>query len=153
LAGLVCPALWKTSASDSKIEARAVELPVGAKRKFYNWDDIEKQVIASIESGDAKPPHTMAREMGLCEKQFCLKLGKTVYRLRLAAVSKRLMQRDQEYEDIKVRLAEKIKFAKQNRQLTSRTAMSKKLAIGINNQSFHKAYDDLKHLLVKRPHR
>lgn len=43
-----------------KIEAGAVDLPAGAKRKFYDWDDIEKQVIASIESGEAKPPHTMA---------------------------------------------------------------------------------------------
>ena len=114
---------------------------------------IENQVIASIESGDAKPPHTMAREMGLCEKQFCLKLGKTIHRLGLAAISKKLMDRDQEYEDFKVRLAEKIKFARQNRKLASRTAMSKSLGIEINNKIFHKACDDLSHLLVKKPHR
>lgn len=153
LAGLICPALWRTSASGTKIEAGVINLPAGTKRKFYDWDGIEKQVIASIESGEAKPPHTMAREMGLCEKQFCLKLGKTIYRLRLAAASKKLMERDLEYAVIKARLIEKIKFARQNRQLTSRTAMSKKLGIGINNQTFHKAYDDLKPLLVKRPHR
>ncbi|MDW5442356.1 hypothetical protein [Polaromonas sp. SM01] len=139
--------------SGSKIQAGTVSLPAGVRRKFYDWDDIEKQVIAAIESGDAKPPHTLAREMGLCEKQFCLKLGKTIYRLRLAAASRKLMERDREYSDIKVRLAEKIKFAKQNRQLTSRAAMSKSLGIGINNQTFHKAYDDLKPLLVKSPHR
>lgn len=95
----------------------------------------------------------MAREMGLCEKQFCLTLGRTIYLLRLAVANKKLMERDLEYADIKVRLIEKIKFARQNRQLTSRTAMSKKLGIGINNQTFHKAYDDLRPLLAKRPRR
>ena len=153
LVGLICPALWRTTASGSKIEGKTSELPVGNKRKFYDWDEIEKRVIASIESGDAKPPHTMAREMGLCEKQFCLKLGKTIYRLRLAAASKNLMERDREYAEIKLRLTEKIKFAKKNRKRTSGTAMSKSLGIGINNKSFHKAYDDLKPLLVKSPQR
>jgi len=71
----------------------------------------------------------------------------------MAAASKKLMERDLEYADIKVRLIEKIKFVRQNLQLTSRTAMSKKLGIGINNQTFHKACDDLKPLLAKRLHR
>ncbi len=49
------------------------------------------------------------------------------------------MARDRECADIKVRLAEAMRFAKQNRQLTSRTAMFRKMDIGINNQTFHKA--------------
>lgn len=151
LAGLICPELWKTSASGSKIRAGKVALPAGTKRKFYDWDSIETTVISAIEAGEAKPPHQMAREMGLCEKQFCLKLGKTIYRLRIAAVGKKMVERDRLFEDIKKRLVEKLTFARLHRKVTSRTEMSKQLGIGINNQLFHKAYSELDYILRKEP--
>lgn len=150
LAGLICPELWKTSASGSKIQAGKVNLPAGPKRKFYDWDSIEASVISAIDSGQAKPPHQMAREMGLCEKQFCLKLGKTVFRLRVAAASKKMVEQEGKYEEIKKRLVELGTLGTSDRKMTSRKLLSRKLGIGSNNELFRKAYNDVIIVLRKK---
>lgn len=90
VAGLLCPDLWETTANGLKVEARTVQFPDPEKRVLYDWDAIEKQVLASIETVKAEVPWVTARSMDLCEKQFCLKLGKTVYRLRILSIPERL---------------------------------------------------------------
>lgn len=143
VAGLLCADLWETTATGLKVEARTVQLPDLTKRVYYDWDAIEKQVITSIEAGTAEVPWAMARSMGLCEKQFCLKLGKTVYRLRCAALNIKHSGKAGEYEDIKWRLTEEVDVAMANRQRKGRKSMAMKLKIGIHNPMFVRAHKEV----------
>jgi transcriptional regulator with XRE-family HTH domain len=143
LAGLICPDLWETTATGVKVEGRNVKLPDSEKRIYYDWDAIEKQVLASIDAGTAEVPWVMARSMGLCEKQFCLKLGKTVYRLRYAALNLKLSGKAGEYEELKQRLTDAVKIAVANRQHKGRLSMAKKLGIGVHNPMFVRAHREV----------
>ena len=135
LAGLVCRDLWETTATGLKVEERSVKLPDSEKRIFYEWDAIEKQVVASIDARTAEAPWVMARPVSLCEKQFCLKLGKTVYRLRQAALNLKLSDKAGEYEDLKQRLMDAVKIAVANRHQKGRLSMAKKLGVGVQLSS------------------
>lgn len=143
LAGLLCSDLWESSASGHKLEGQCVKLPSLSKRVYYDWDAIEQQVLASIEAGNAEVPWVMARSMGLCEKQFCLKLGKTVYRLRSAAESLKLSEKEDVYKVMKAQLTEEFELAFSNRERRGRIAMAKKLNIGPHNPIFVRAHDEV----------
>ena len=143
VAGLVCPDLWETTATGLKVEGRNVKFPDSEKRIFYDWDAIEKQVLASIDAGTAEVPWVMAKSMGLCEKQFCLKLGKTVYRLRHAALNRKLSGKAGEYEDLKQRTMDAVKIAIANRQQKGRLSMAKKLGVGVHNPIFVRAHQEV----------
>jgi hypothetical protein len=152
LAGLLCPKLWKTTASEFYVQEKHVKLPSSNKRDYYDWDQIGKQVLASIDAGTAEVPWKMARSMGLCEKQFCLKLGKTVHRLRSAAISRKLSESADAYEVMKVKLAKELELAKWNRQKKGRLTMAKKLNVGAHNPLLIRAYAELNcSLLNRRP--
>jgi transcriptional regulator with XRE-family HTH domain len=144
LAGLLCPSLWESSAAGTVLDENPIDLPQTKQRKKYDWDSIEKEVVSAISSGDAMTPHAMARKMGICEKQFCLKLGKTVYRLRHAVASQKLMTKDQEYLVFKERVREVLSAAIKNNERTSRKAIARTLGVCINNSSYRKAFDDMK---------
>lgn len=151
LEGLLCRDLWKTTAAGLKLEGRTVRLPELQKRVYYDWDAIEKQVLASIDAGTAEVPWVMARAMGLCEKQFCLKLGKTVYRLRHAALNLKWSEQAAEYEDLKQRLTDAVKIAVENRQQKGRMSMARKLKIGVHNPMFVRAHKEvLSAVMVRR---
>lgn len=143
LAGLVCPDLWETTATGLKVEGRNVKFPDSEKRIFYDWDAIENQVLASIDAGTAEVPWVMAKSMGLCEKQFCLKLGKTVYRLRHAALNRKLSGKVGEFEDLKQRLMGAVKLAVANRQQKGRLSMAKNLGVGAHNPIFVRAHKEV----------
>ncbi|MDP1956278.1 MAG: TniQ family protein [Polaromonas sp.] len=143
LAGLICPDLWETTATGAKLKGQKVRLPDSGKRVYYDWDAIEKQVLVAIEAGTPEVPWVMARSMGLCEKQFCLKLGKTIYRLRHAAVNLKLSGKAGEYEDLKQRLTDAVKVAMENRQRMGRISMAQKLKIGVHNPLFVRAHKEV----------
>ena len=150
LVGLVCPDLWETTATGLKVEGRNVELPDSEKRIYYDWDAIELQVLASIDAGTAEVPWVMAKSMGLCEKQFCLKLGKTVYRLRHAALNLKFSGKVGEYEGLKQRLIEAVKIAVANRQHKGRRSMAKKLGVGVHNPLFIRAHTEVMDAVMTR---
>lgn len=150
LAGLLCAKLWKTTASEFHVQEKHVKLPSSTKRVCYDWDTIGKQVLASIDAGTAKAPWTMARTLGLCEKQFCLKLGKTVHRLRSAALSRKLSENADAYEVMKVRLTKELELATLKRQKKGRISMAKKLNVGVHNPLLVRAFAEVNFSLMKR---
>ncbi|MDO8773126.1 MAG: TniQ family protein [Burkholderiaceae bacterium] len=149
LAGLLCSDLWKTSVTGLKVEGRSMQLPSSNRRVYYDWDAIEKQVLASIDAGTAEVPWVMARTMGLCEKQFCLKLGKTVYRLRRAALNRQLMKKTDEYKVMKEQLKKEIELAILNRNHKGRLTMARKLNVSVNNPLFTRAHAEVICTLMK----
>ena len=149
LVGLLCPDLWKTSASGFQIQVKDIKLPKANKRVYYDWDAIGEQVIASINAGTAEVPWKMARSMGICEKQFCLKLGKTVYRLRQAALNRHLEKKADEYEVMKEKLKKELEFAILNRKHKGRLTMARKLNISVNNPLFTRAHTEVICSLMK----
>jgi hypothetical protein len=150
LAGLLCPSLWASSAAGITLDENPIDLPQTKQRKRYDWDSIEKEVVAALSSGEAMTPYAMAKKMGICEKQFCLTLGKTVYRLRHAAASQKLMAKDQEYLVFKDRVREVLSAAIKNNERTSRKAIAKKLGACINNLSYRKAFDEMTCLFARK---
>lgn len=150
LAGLLCPKLWRTSASGFQIQEKDVKLPKSSKRIYYDWDAIGEQVLASINAGTAEVPWKMARSMGLCEKQFCLKLGKTVHRLRSAALSRKLSENADAYEVMKARLIKELELATLKRQKKGRISMAKKLNVGVHNPLLVRAFAEVNFSLMKR---
>ena len=150
LAGLICPDMWETTATGTKLTGKNVRFPDLGKRVYYDWNAIEKQVLAAIEAGTPEVPWVMARSMGLCEKQFCLKLGKTIYRLRHAAVNLKLSGKAGEYEDLRQRLTDAVKVAMKNRQRMGRISMAQKLKIGVHNPLFVRAHKEVLALVMTR---
>lgn len=150
LAGLLCPKLWRTSASGFQIQEKDVKLPKASKRIYYDWDTIGEQVLASISAGTAEVPWKMARSMGLCEKQFCLKLGKTVHRLRSAALSRKLSENADAYEVMKVKLIKELELVTLKRQKKGRISMAKKLNVGVHNPLLVRAFAEVNFSLMKR---
>lgn len=144
LSGLFCPALWGTSASGAKLDAFQVDLPSSQPRKRYEWDEIEGTVMKLIKSGSAKTPYVLAREMGICEKQFCLKLGKTVFRLRQAFNRQNLSIKEQMYLRMKKKVAEAFEYAKKTNRRTSRAALADQLGLPPTSKPFSKAYRDVR---------
>ena len=146
----MCPKLWRTSASGFQIQEKDVKLPKSSKRIYYDWDAIGEQVLASINAGTAEVPWKMARSMGLCEKQFCLKLGKTVHRLRSAALSRKLSENADAYEVMKARLTKELELATLKRQKKGRISMAKKLNVGVHNPLLVRAFAEVNFSLMKR---
>lgn len=88
--------------------------------------------------------------MGLCEKQFCLKPGKTVYRLKHAALYLKLSGKAGEYEDLKQRLTYAVKMTVENRQKKGRLSMAWKLKIGFHNPMLVRAHREVLSAVMTR---
>ena len=128
LAGLTCPDLWETTAIRLKAEGRTVRLLDPEKTVYYDWNAIEteRQVLTSVDAGPVEVPWMMARSMGLGKKPFCLKLGKTTYLLRHAALNLKLSGKFCAYGDPKQRLFAAVKTDVANRLHKRQLSVAKK---------------------------
>ena len=69
-----------------------------------------------------------------------MKLGKTIYRLRHAAINLKLSGKAGEYDALKQKLTEAVAVAVKNRQQNGRLSMARKLKIGVHNPMFVRAH-------------
>ncbi|SFC16282.1 hypothetical protein SAMN05216344_11069 [Polaromonas sp. OV174] len=76
---------------------RDFEFPDRRGQKFHPWEEVEKYVMKEIAKGNAELPWPMARKLGICEKQFCLRLPEASKALRAAVLSKEFFAAECEY--------------------------------------------------------
>lgn len=149
LIGLIFPLRWSTSIEDI-YDVDICNMPEKKVRKKYDWAAIERQVRFEIESGKAVSPHEMARAMGICEKQFCLKLENIIFKVRQAAAQNKLNEKAKEYLELRGRVFQVLQAATNSNERTSITAISRSVGICLNNKMYQKAYGECRRLICRR---